>query len=196
MGFRRDSLQESRDIRRGPRLSRRARDSRRRSDVSRGRPDETTDAALLIDVRTPPHDPGRGKRRGEERSWNADRVQQDGSIELHIGAQTPLRMPLGEQALGFAFDRSCQREALTIGIGALQHRHRTLQGSCPRIPDSIDAVAHSHDASPSGELRLEPGLSTPWMTDRVEHVEHRSWRATVQWSLQGADRGHNRTDEI
>ena len=56
MGVCRDGPQESRDIRRAPRLSRRARDSRERSDVSRGRPDEATDMPLLIDVRTPPHD--------------------------------------------------------------------------------------------------------------------------------------------
>lgn len=46
-----------------------------------------------------------------------------------------------------------------------------LQGSCPRVADSIDTMTHSHDASTSLELRSQPRSSMRRMTDGVEHVE-------------------------
>ena len=80
------------------------------TDVARAGSDQPAHRALLGDVRAPADDARRGERRREERSRQADRVEQDRGVELDVGAQRALGMPLGEEPFGFALDGARERE--------------------------------------------------------------------------------------
>ena len=64
------------------------------------------------------------------------------------------------------------------------------------VADLVDAVAKTHDAPAGGQLIPYPALGATSGLDVLEHVEHRTRRAAVQRTLEGADRARHGADYV
>ena len=62
------------------------------------RPQQDVGVALFAGVRQPADHPRHGEGGGEQLAVEAESVQQEGGVELHIGLQMGLRPVLGEDA--------------------------------------------------------------------------------------------------
>ena len=158
--------------------------------TSRSGPYGAPDTALLVGA-TPSPQPVT-ERMSARKAGKADLTEKDSRVELDVGPRLA-RCSARPEGVQLALDRPCQREAFAASA-CLPMRYRSLaqppmdRGRGRRVPHPMmrRSAASSFPARPR-VLRS---------ANCVEHVEHRSWRASVQRPFQRSNRGDDCANQV
>src|SRR5438132_12725977 len=164
-----------------------------RPDVHRLRSDEAIRASLLETVSNPAGHATDREGRREERSLEAEAVEQQRGVELDIRLQAPAGFVLLEQADRHALD--VLRE-IVKWISTEEPLGGGSEDVGPRVAHFVHAMAETHQPFSRLDFPAQHLFGSRRIADFEDHVERRAGRAAMQRTLERADRADNRRNEI
>jgi hypothetical protein len=163
------------------------------SHVPRRGSDQTAAERLLAGMSDPPARSAGCKDAGQCFAGKAERLEEEGGVELEIGLQRSPRLVAREDLDGGTLDRFCEPEPRGIETtGLRQHVECPLDRIRARVSHPVDPMPETHQPLAARQRGFQPGLCPPGMTDGIEHIEHRTRRAAVQRTFECAERTDQR----
>ena len=104
-------------------------------------------------------------------------MKQQRRVELDVGVEPAIRLPLAQQAQRGDFDSSRQLVQRAVAVAGVKAFRRSRQHVGPRIADAVDAMAESHQPLAAIELRADNRLRPLGGANLQHHIERRAWRA-------------------